>query len=109
VDWLFVVAVLGFLVFGPLLAQRVYGQRRGRGYAGRVFRLDIELLPERRDRGRSDALAEALVVDVGDVVNPEAALAVGDVGVFAACLDVEGFVVCGVFVNLLQFVRTLDV
>src|SRR5262249_59926647 len=56
-----------------------------------------------------DALTEALVVNVGDVVNAQAALAVGDVGVFAARLNAEGFVIRGVFVRLGQTVLTLDV
>ena len=45
------------------------------------------VLAQWRDRGGDDALRYVLVGDAGDIVNPHAALALGDVEVLAAQLD----------------------
>ena len=54
-------------------AQRVDAQRGRRGHGRGVARLDVELLAERRNRRGRDMLGEIFVVDVGDVVDAEAA------------------------------------
>ena len=68
-------------VLGP---RRVGSGRAGRGDGRGVLGRHIELLPERRDRRGGDPLGEGLVVDEGDVEEPQAALAAGGVQVFAA-------------------------
>ena len=60
------------------LAQRVHRHRRRQRHRGGELRLHERALAERRDRRADDALGEVLVVDVGDVVDVEAALPVGD-------------------------------
>src|SRR5262249_56768420 len=78
---------LRLLVLGPLRPRRVQrhgGRRRDRN---RVLRAHVEPLAEGRDRRRLDALREALVVDVGDVVDDEAVGAAGGVEVLAAQLQ----------------------
>src|SRR5271170_601187 len=85
-------------VFAELLTQRIDTQSRWRGDGQGVFRWNEKALADGRDRCGGDALGETFVVDVGDVVDAEAAVAGGGVRVFAAGLDVEdvAFVVdCG--------------
>ncbi|MCG3162586.1 MAG: hypothetical protein JMDDDDMK_03879 [Acidobacteria bacterium] len=108
-DRLFVITIFGLLIFGPVFARRINGQRRRRSDSGRVFRINVKSLTERRDRRGRDAFAEAFVVNVGDVVNAQAAGAIGDVGVFAAHLNAERLVMRGVFVGFDKAVFAFDV
>ena len=67
-----------------LRADRLVGRQR---HAGRVARVDPRVLAERRERRGDDPLGDALVADGGDVVDAEAALALGDEHIFAAILQ----------------------
>jgi len=76
-------------VFRELGAERVDAERCGRCDGGGVFGGNEKFLADGGDRCAGDALGKAFVVDVGDVVDAEAAWASGGVGVFAAGLDVQ--------------------
>ena len=54
-----------------------------------MARVDARALAERRHRRGDDLLGEALLVDLRDVEDPEAALAVGDVQILAARLHAK--------------------
>ncbi len=76
-------------VFRDAGAERINSQRGRRCDGESVFCRDVKTLADGRD-GRSDyALGESLVVDVGDVVDAQAAWSVGRVGVFTASLNIE--------------------
>ena len=64
-----------FLVFGQVLAQSGRGQRaRQRERGGDALGLDVHVLAEGRDGRGVEPFGKRLVVDVGDVVDAEAAL-----------------------------------
>ena len=66
-------------VFREAGAERIDGQRGRRSDGESVFRGDIETLADGRD-GRGDyALGETFVVDIGDVVDAQAAGSIGGV------------------------------
>ena len=77
------------LVRGP--HRRRVAQRRdrlvgGQRHAGRVGGGDMRVLAERREGRGDDLLGDPLVGDRGDIVDAEAALALGDVEILAAHL-----------------------
>ena len=74
------------LVHRQPLAHRIDGERARRGDRRRIARLHVRVLADRRHRRRHDLLGEALLVDLRDVEDLEAAFAVGDVEVLAALL-----------------------
>ena len=76
-------------VFGEAGAERIDGQRRRRCDGEGVFCGDVKTLADGRDGRSYDALGEAFVVDIGDVVDAQAAGSIGGVGVFAAGLNIE--------------------
>src|SRR4051812_43412195 len=47
----------------------------------------MRVVAERRERRGNDLLRDALVADIGDVVDPEAAAPFGDIHIFAAILQ----------------------
>ena len=54
------------------------------GHAGRVLGVDLGVVPERGEGRGDEALREALVGDVRDIVGLEALVALGHVQVLAA-------------------------
>ena len=77
------------LVLLEVLAGRVDAHGRRRVDIGRVARRHVQVLADRRERRRCDALREALVVDVGDVEDPQALVTGRAVKVFAAVVGVQ--------------------
>ena len=78
------------VVLGMLRARRIGRDRRRRGDGrGAAAVLHVELLAERRDGRRGDALGEPLVVDERDVEHPQPAVAAGRVEVLAAGLQAQ--------------------
>ena len=78
----------------------------GRRDPARVFRLDGKALAQRRHGGAHHALGEGLVIDVGDIVDLDAFLALGGVEILAAQLQAEH--VAAVFVGFGEFARLLE-
>ena len=78
-----------FLVLRIVAPERVDAEGGRCSNGRRVLALHIKLLSQRRHRCSNDLFGKVLVIDLGDVVEAESALAERRVGVFAAQLDVE--------------------
>ena len=76
-------------VFRNARAKRVDTQCCGRSNSNGVLRWEVKTLAQRRHRRRGDLLREALVIDIRDVVNAQAALPCCGIGIFAARLNIE--------------------
>src|SRR5262249_26833218 len=74
-------------IFRLMLASRVRGNGCGGGHRGGEGRPYVEPLAQRRYGGGDDPLGESLVINEGDIEDPETGLAAGRVEVFAAGLD----------------------
>src|ERR1700735_662812 len=90
------------LLFVPWFARTrgIESWRRGTGDRRGIFRADVKALAERRNRSGDGALGEILVINVRDVVHPEAAFAERGIEIFAAQLQIQN--VAEVVVGLLQ-------
>ena len=80
--------------------DRLAGRQR---HAGGVLRRHLGVLAERRIGRGDDPLRDALVGDVGHVIDPQPALAFGGKQVFAAQLQAVGRALGGVRLRLGQF------
>src|SRR5437868_3532536 len=81
-----------FFILGIVFAIGIKRQRAGTSDRNRILALHVEALAQWRNRSGGHALRKIFIVDIGDVVNTEAAFARSGIEVLAAQLQIEHFV-----------------